>query len=325
MLKEDPSQIQLWAETEAELNDFLDNLSGGALRFGIALASVGKRGTKRPVGDSYLQGVFYVYDLQNRVVKHEKVTAPNQLIDLVQWQCPDLIFTRNDMVLLSVETTTHVLAYDNVAQRILRPIRATLFGVPSIIFQKYDANDKTYVSWFAEAFRRNSIINKTPSCAILFTDDSYEEARKDLIEMVNARVFEEDTFETMCNRYIKENSSRFPFNERLFSSGARGHGRNWLRIDRDKVTVVVGAKPNAKTWHSKGTGSMDPYPGLVKMAELLSCYDSDCNRIRASVETHFRYLPRDFWWFVKYPNELYYKIIKEISNNVTYAGERTFA
>jgi hypothetical protein len=310
--------IYLWAETEAEANDFIDNLSADSLAFSLEGIFVGKRGKLRPVGDSYLQGIFYEYDLQRRGLTHRRVTASRKLIDIVQWCCPDLIFTRGSKPLLAIETTYHTLTFNNLAQRIPRVVKAAMHGVPGILFQKYDPHTTLYVGWFAKAFLRATRIFGTPALALLFTDDTFEAKRHQLIDIINQAVMDPQEFRKGVERILREMKS-FPYNESRLINGARGTGRGWLRIERDAVTVLIGAKPGTRSWRTKGTGSMDPYPGLVKMAELLFCYDDRGERIRKHINVHFRFIPRNFWWFQQNPNELYYRLLKEIADQVTYS------
>lgn len=76
-------------------------------------------------------------------------------------------------------------------------------------------------------------------------------------------------------------------------------------------------------WKTKGTGGLDPYPGLVLLADLLLCRSgpkkSDRNR-RLVVE--FRYIREDFWWFQKFPQELYLQLLideeKRIADEVVF-------
>lgn len=76
-------------------------------------------------------------------------------------------------------------------------------------------------------------------------------------------------------------------------------------------------EPVKCVWITKGTGGLDPYPGLALLGKLLFGYDSSGNEIR-SLHFHFRHLPDDFWWLENNESEVYYKIIKEISDVVTY-------
>ena len=56
------------------------------------------------------------------------------------------------------------------------------------------------------------------------------------------------------------------------------------------------------------------------MSELLFCYDDQGSRTK-NLTTYFRNLPRDFWWFNENEDELYYRLVKEFSDEVFYSDE----
>ena len=63
-------------------------------------------------------------------------------------------------------------------------------------------------------------------------------------------------------------------------------------------------------WKTKGTGGLDPYPGLVAMADFLFCRTGPNKTDRKkSLTVKFRNIKKDFWWFKKYPTELYLQML----------------
>jgi len=82
----------------------------------------------------------------------------------------------------------------------------------------------------------------------------------------------------------------------------------------------VGKNVNC-VWLSKGTGGLDPYPGLVRLSQLLFAYDEKGNKIRKSV-AYFREIPKDFWWFHRNANEIYLRLIFEFADEVYYKDDK---
>ena len=107
--------IIIWAESSAEIEDFI-KLTEGEARFNIKKVFIAKRG----VGNNYLTGVYFPYDLKLKACLVDELKAPKFIIDLVQWCSPDIIIANERKALLSIETTYHTLTYNNIAQRIPR-------------------------------------------------------------------------------------------------------------------------------------------------------------------------------------------------------------
>jgi len=308
--------VIIWAESSAEIEDFIELLTSES-EFKIKEVFVAKRG----VGNNYLKGVYYPYDLDRKGCLEKEIKAPNFIIKIVQWCSPDIIVSDNKGVLVSIETTYHILTYNNIAQRIPRQIKSAEEGIPNIIFQKIQNTNKDNIkAWFTKTFIKSWEIFNVPSIALVFTEQQFPEARKRLTKLVNSFVNKQ-----YDNREIRESkelmleySSVYSKDSVLFTK--KGMNRNWIREYKDRIIVIPGVNPDGTGWKTKGTGLIDPYPGLVKMSEILLCYN-DQNKKDKKLITFFINLPRNFWWFVKYPDEIYYKIIKEFSDDVFYKGE----
>ncbi|SIS43538.1 hypothetical protein [Salimicrobium flavidum] len=348
-------KITLWAETEAEIQDFLHEF-GDQLDFEIDSVYVAKRSSgKRAVGHRYLEGVYYPYDLNLGATLEEEVVSPDFIKDLVQWCSQDIIIATQDKPLLSIELTYHLLTYNNVAQRIPRLVNSASLEVPTVIFQKVDYEKyPLHNSWFLQTFLKTSVIYDTPCMALTFDEKEFESAKNSLIELVNSSVNDEIMFSITAESVIidmKEKAQDFDVN--TVTHGKNGKERRWVTETDNRVTVSIGVRDNCAltgipgygcqgdreaqikfkkelkhrptgakgcVWLSKGTGGMDPYPGLVKMCEILLCYDNNGQRIK-ELFSFFTCLPQDFWWFHKYPNETYYKLIREFSDKVLYADD----
>lgn len=308
--------VTVWAESSAEIEDFIVLLKKEA-RFNIKSVFVAKRG----IGNNYLAGTYFPYDLKLKACLAKEAKAPKFIVDLVQWCSPDIIIADDKQAFLSIETTYHTLTYNNIAQRIPRQVRSSIKSVPNVIFQKIEnRNIETTKIWFCKSFMSTDYIYKIPSLAILFTEKDFDNKRKQLVKLCNVMINGEDSKEIV--NQIKTDMEFFAskYDPKSVLYTKKGDLRNWIRDKKDKVIVIIGVKPEGTGWKTKGTGLMDPYPGLVKMSELLFCFNVNGKRTK-KLWTYFKFLPRDFWWFEKFPNELYYSIIKEFSNKVYYKGE----
>ena len=86
--------------------------------------------------------------------------------------------------------------------------------------------------------------------------------------------------------------------------------RKWIEMNETEVKVIVGVDPKAKMWETKGTGGLDPYPGLVVMSDFLLCRNGkNGNKRQKKLIVKFKLIQEDFWWFKKYPTELYLQML----------------
>lgn len=346
-------RVIVWAESEAEIEDYI-SLVGDYAEFGIEQAYIAKRSRgMRDVGSMYTEGKYYPFNIELNATLDSTITAPQFVTDLVQWCSPDIILSTEKEALVSVETTYHELTYNNIAQRIPRQIRGACLGVPSVIFQKVDYSSKPLINWFVETFLKATRVYDTPCLAILFDEKDFADAKDLLVHLVNSSVVHKKEFQSTVDSIIKRMEQiGKDYDERTVLFEKRGiKKRKWIKVDNDSVTVSIGVRDNCAltgipgygcqgddaskaafreqlryrgigekgcVWLSKGTGGMDPYPGLVKMAEILFCYDQNGKRTKRLI-SRFSCLPEDFWWFEKFPNEIYYKLVKEFSDEVQYA------
>ena len=345
--------ITLWCESEAEVHDFLILLENQQ-KFIIEKVYIAKRSAgKRDVGHKYLAGQYYIYDIDNSATLDETVSAPDFITSLVQHCSQDIIIASDSKPLLCIETTYHILTYNNVAQRIPRLIRCAQLGVPSIIFQKVDYSFETEIIWFVKTFHKASLIFKTPCIPLIFDEKEFVDAKELLLKLINYSVEDEQAnFSSTCATALKNTEGICNnYDETRLILSKNNKPRNWLKVSDNEVLVTLGVRDNCAltgksnygcqgsekqrrefrkslkfrpkgtkgcVWLSKGTGGMDPYPGLIRMAEILLCYNSEGKRIR-KLKVHFSCLPEDFWWFEKNPNEIYYKLVREFAETLTYS------
>lgn len=341
----------LWAESEAEAWEFI-KLTKDCLHFTISDIFIAKRsGGKRDVGAGYIRGEYFHLDTTSGFTSTAVTSAPSAVTETVQWCSQDMILTKNNVPFIAIESTYHLLTYNNIAQRMPRQIRSAMTGTPSVIFQKVTKSSETLNAWFAETFLRATKIFKTPALAIMFDDSDFESARGTLCQLINTTyVNNNEQVVAAIMQSMAGYAEKYEENKLLY--GRSGQPRTWLEVTDNQVIVKIGVKDNCAlvgrhfgcqgddkqrnayrallrhrpvgekgcVWLSKGTGGMDPYPGLVKLAEILFCYDKDGSKTKQLV-TKFTKLPKDFWWFQKYPNEIYYRLVREFSDRVEYADD----
>lgn len=303
------SSVTIHAETSSELLEFLE-LTEEEGSFELDNAFVEKRGSDE----------YYRFDLEREGSHETSRLGPKNIIELTDWCSPDIIISRDEEPILTVETTYHELTHNNIAQRIPRQVKSARKGVPSIIFQK-QAKDETedYLNWYAQSFLKAMKAHGTTCLPILFNDETHDSKSKQLTRICNEYI---NNGESQTISDIRDEAEQIAegYDPDTVLKTKNGNSRSWIRDFDDEVVCIVGANPDAQGWRTKGTGNMDPYPGLAKMCELLFCYDDSGNRTKR-LTTYFRNLPRDFWWFQENENSLYYRIIKEFSEEVYYKGE----
>ena len=155
----------LWAETEADADQFLELIDGYHIFNQIFCA-------KKGPGSKYLSGKYFVYNLEKKFLSQEIINAPIKITKLTQWCSPDIIISRNDDPLLVIELTFHTLVYNNVAQRIPRIAKAAQEKIPAIIFQRTDYKDDVLLSWYCRSFENLQNIYNSITIPLLFNDNN---------------------------------------------------------------------------------------------------------------------------------------------------------
>jgi len=278
----------------------------------------------------YREGLYWpLMDIESMATLNRTVKAPAHITKMSEWQHQDHILANQHKTLLVIETTEHALTYNNVAQRIPRLVRPVFYGIPSIILQKVNENSKDkYKGWFLQTLCKSTEIFGTPSVAMLYDENTRHEVEQRLSKIISRLVeyvcFDDRNslkeFEKSLARLTEQNmelARRWYDQDALISS-------SWIKVEPDQVQVIIGVKPEKSMWDTKGTGGLDPYPGLVLMADLLLCRTGPNKKDRKrKLVAVFKHLPEDFWWFEKYPNELYLQLL--IDKKLRIADEVVFS
>lgn len=325
--------LTLWFDSAKEGKDFANLLEINGAHFnslGVDIGTILQSSAKYVKHKSdYRKGIYWpLVDIQRMITTEDKVKAPDSITRLSQWQHHDFIVAREHDPLLAVEVTEHILTWNNVAQRLPRLVMSASQNVPTMILQKIDTKSKDkYKGWFLQALCRSTEIFKCPCLALLFDDNSREQSEK-LLSDVSCKVVDYacfkdeksfDEFKELLWKIAEENRDMA---KHLYDADSLT-SCSWLSVNSQEVRVKIGVRPEASMWKTKGTGGLDPYPGLVLLADLLLCRSgpkkSDRNR-RLVVE--FRYIREDFWWFQKFPQELYLQLLideeKRIADEVVF-------
>jgi hypothetical protein len=278
----------------------------------------------------YRKGVYWpLADIERMETLNVKVNAPSSIVRMSEWQHQDFIIANRHNPLLVVEVTEHILTWNNVAQRLPRLVLPVSYGVPSIILQKIDEKSATkYKGWFLQALCRSTEIFNKPTIALLYDDKTRVKAERLLSELscslvdfiaFNSRESGE-AFGEMLTKISEENQA---LAKQWYDHNSLKSCR-WLDVGPDYVKVIIRVDPADSMWKTKGTGGLDPYPGLVLMADILLCRTGPSKKDRdKKLIVVFERLKEDFWWFRQFPSELYLQLLidpkRRIADEVIFA------
>jgi hypothetical protein len=264
-------KVIIWAESEAEALEFM-GLFEADMNFIVSKIYIAKRSSgKRDVGHKYRNGEYFSYDISTRKVSGEPSVAPDSVTEIVQWCSQDIIVTDTQFKpILIIETTYHILTYNNVAQRIPRIVRGSSLGVPSVIFQKVDKSSTTLISWFTKALSNAEEIYKTECLALIFDDDDFEEAKKLLITLLNNLVNSKKAPVEIKKIHDIMDEFNKNYDEKVLINGKRGAGRKWLKFEKDKMRVIIGVRDNCALTRVQGYGCQGTQKEQAKLRSNLS-------------------------------------------------------
>jgi hypothetical protein len=325
--------LTLWFDSAKEGKDFADLLGMNRDYFKSLSVEVqtilqsSAKYVKHKTG--YRKGLYWpLVDIQKMITIENKVKAPDSITRMSQWQHHDFIIAKEYSPMLAVEVTEHALTYNNVAQRIPRLVLSVSHGVPSLIFQKIDEKSKNKnKGWFLQALVKSTEIFKCPCSALLFDDNSRVQNEKVLSDLscnfIEHICFgEEKSLEKAMKLLWNITEENRKMARELYDANPLSSCK-WLSIDSNEVRVIIGVRPEDSMWNTKGTGGLDPYPGLVLLADILLCRvgpkKSDRNR---KLVVEFRHIKEDFWWFKRFPSELYLQML--IDEKMRLADEVVF-
>ncbi|MEM9945825.1 MAG: hypothetical protein AAF810_07150 [Cyanobacteria bacterium P01_D01_bin.36] len=317
--------LVLWAESPEEARRFLHIASSRVDVLNINQIFVAKK-SPRSRFNKYISGEYYITSNDQAVdVYDETITAPQGITSLVQWCTCDIMLSIGDIPCVVIEDTTHIVRM-NLYQRFPRLARASSLKVPSLILQGTRGLDfqRRGDCWalyrYLQSFDAIAKIHPDcPSIPIWYEPTPEQElaAQSKSIEYITAIVTQDN------ERIQAQRHEVLTHIRRLLENGVRGFiPPNIPSINHDGTEVVIriGAKPDKKSWRTKGSGQMDPYIGMILAAKYIYCYDTDGRKIKPLV-VEFSYLPKDFWFFRdRQSTALYKRLPFEFADEVRFLG-----
>lgn len=344
---------ELWIESEGEVA-----LLGGYVdlrRFhGI---NVGKVGQRRDVGDNYLNGTFYIYDVNARgIIPGRTRLAGARITELVQFGMPDIIVADGTTPLVAIELTSHKPTFNNLFQRFPKLYKPSACGIPSYIFQLHEqgsGEDESKILAAADAAQR---LTHTPCVVYFYLDEDWDATQVAISQLIDAYLNQDEAwiedfneecarrnapilaefdidrfggrfFERLPDRVIahirvKRNCDYVPGIEcginHCQNANEQAQVAREIRA-RTHLANLNGGVPVNCVWISKGTGGLDPYPGYLLAGKMLLCERP--GRPALPLIATFERVPRDFWWWRAAATRLNNRMLAEIADEIRYEGE----
>jgi hypothetical protein len=317
--------LVLWAESPEEARNFLARADRAGAKWVPDQIFVAKRSGKVR-HNRYVGGEFYRTTNDAAVdVYDEVVLAPEGIIDLVQWCTCDIMLSRGDRPMVVVEDTTHIVRM-NLYQRIPRIARAAMLGVPSVVLQGTRGlnfqlrGDRWGLHRYLRAYEGMARLYK--GCApvpLYYLDEEAAErkAESEMIRYVDAVLARDGD----AVRAVREQALTSLMDTLAVEGDELPPQINSIAVRDAEVVVRIGAKPDVKSWHQKGSGQMDPYVGMILAAKLIYCYNDQGTQTKPLV-VEFTYLPAGFWFFkdAEQATALYKRLPYEFADEVRFLG-----
>lgn len=273
-----------------------------------------------------VKGVTGVYHLSGT---DRRTRSPSSIIELVEYQHPDIMVSFNSDLFLSIEITCSNYWGTSALQRVPRSVRASELGVPNIILANRVPTSP--IARIPKVSLRLMEIYNVPSLAIMYEEEKFD-AKFELLRKIT-----QHRIETVLTKSIEEARAFIQLDNQIIKDMKEFCNKFYreefrkveIHDDYIKVNIdLTGKRRYADTpsgWETKGTGLLDPYPGCVLAYDLLLCRTGPTLRDRKrKIYVHFRKLPRDFWWFErarKSGGYLYWNMIEKLTDGIIFKGE----
>jgi hypothetical protein len=268
----------------------------------------------------------------------KRVESPRKIVELTEYEHPDIIISFNGEPFLSIEITCSNYWGTSALQRIPRSVRACELGVPNIFL----ANEvrSSPIARIPKVSLKLMEIYKVPSLVIFYKPNQFNEKLELLKKIVQERIkiVEEKSIndtkkfididfyviremEEFCKNYYREKFRAVEIHD------------NYIKINID----ITGKRRYSDTptgWETKGTGLLDPYPGCILAYDFLLCRTGPkVTDRKRKVIVHFRKIPRSVkspqenpatWWVMKARESksfLYWNLIEKFSDKIIFKGE----
>jgi hypothetical protein len=320
------ASLHLWAESPAEAANFYKKAIQAGYPLPINKVFVAKRTPNRGP-NKYIQGLYFrTSGYPDFDVYQGYVQAPKAVIDLVNWCTCDIMVTRGETPVFVLEDTTHIVRM-NLYQRIPRLARAAMLGVPSLMLQGTRGlnfrlrGDQWALYRYYQAFEAIArIYSKAPSLPVIYMpsiNGDEDRANQLAFSCVKAWI-EHDVVQADIHKADILNAVQDVLTKGV--NGAAPPDINSIYHTGPEVIVRIGAKPDKKSWNSKGSGQMDPYIGMIAAAKYIYCYDANGQQSKPLI-VEFTYLPLGFKFFSNpSPTALYKRLPFELADEVRFLG-----
>jgi hypothetical protein len=288
-----------------------------------------------------VDGEYHIPNSDTRIKSHPK------LIELCEYQHPDIIITFEGVPFLSIEITNATpFSGANPVQRLPRAVKAAEMGIPNIELAPWISNPTPATARGVEARLHIMDIYKVPSLSILFEWNNYSSFmeqfnfRKLRIHK-NIEILKSECLE-VAKKYLaldkKIIADMKQFCKKSYGDNERTFNKVEIKEDYIKVNIDVTGKrryEDTKTgWETKGTGLLDPYPGYILAYDFLLCRTGPkISDRKKKIVVHFRMLPRTVksqkenpatWWIMrakKSKGYIYWNLLEKFSNAIIFQGE----
>jgi hypothetical protein len=349
-------QFTLWIESEGEARlaeAFLDLPS-------FRSVNVAKTGIRRDIGDGYLEGIFRTFDCRERVAGEQILSGrqisglvqwgiPDIIVSNGEEPLLSIELTSHK---LTYNNLFQRLPKVYCAARCGVP--SYLFQKRGV------DDDAKYEPPLVEVMRRIERAVGTTCRAILYDDDEASEQEAVIARLIDSyctrdedwirdfhalldrrdagrrQAFDLESFARMQRRTLAINENEAVYRigvtrqcdkvEGILCGVNHCHNPADRRINLQAIragTHLVDRNNGRLVkcmWLSKGTGGLDPYPGVLLANKILFCTDEDGRSVRRLV-AEFAKIPRSFWWWDATATRLNNRLIEEIADEVRYTAE----
>lgn len=318
----------LWAESPDEARVFLRKCSSNNFSFPITKIYVAKMSGKSRV-NNYTGGQYYTTSNDIHVDAFERtITAPESIINMVQWCTCDIMLSKGDTPVAVLEDTTHIVRM-NLFQRIPRIAKAANLGVPSIVLQGTQGIDLSrrgdrwalyrYLKVFQSMASRHPSVPPLPFYYLPEVEDE-KRVQNQALTYLSSIINNDDKQVSLIQKNVITQVTKILKNG-IIDEEVLVPSIPSIQNDTDKVTVKIGANPDKPSWRTKGSGQMDPYLGMIVAAKYDFCYDENGKQIKPLI-VEFTKIPEDFFFFKdrEKSKSLYKRLAFELADQVIFCG-----
>jgi len=267
-----------------------------------------------------------------------RTRAPKCVVDVCEYEHPDIIITLNRKLIVTIEITNHKPVGANVLQRFPRAVKSCQLGIPHIMTMRKGDNSSS--SWGVKGMLEVMRVHQVPCLAILFEPSHFKKA----FELLRSNVLER--IKVALTEGIEKARGFIPQDAPIISSMRsfvnEVYKPTFRKVDIYKNCIVYNIDLTGKRryedtetgWETKGTGLLDPYPGYILFYHYVLCEpEIKTGKRKKKIFVHFRKLPRTVrsqrenpatWWIMqaeKTRGKIYWELMKKLADGIFFKGE----